>query len=70
MRLRQLHAALEVGADDYLISPFEADELRARLCLGARVIDVQPRLDDAQAASAQVQAMSATGGVSSSSTPE
>ena len=40
----QLDKALEAGADDYLITPFDADELRARLRVGARVIDLQSQV--------------------------
>lgn len=34
----------DAGADDYLIKPFDADELRARLNAGARIVDLQHRL--------------------------
>ena len=36
----QLADVLAAGADDYLISPFDADELRARLRVGARVLQL------------------------------
>src|SRR5580765_5972141 len=31
-------AGLEAGADEYLVKPFDAEELRARLKAGARII--------------------------------
>jgi DNA-binding response OmpR family regulator len=39
-----LVAGLDAGADDYLIKPFEADELRARVQVGLRVHRLQERL--------------------------
>lgn len=39
-------AGLEAGADEYLIKPFDAEELRARLKAGARIVDLQRRLTD------------------------
>jgi len=34
----------DAGADDFLIKPFDADELRGRLKAGARIVDLQQRL--------------------------
>ena len=39
-----LVAGLDAGADDYLIKPFESEELRARVQVGLRVHSLQERL--------------------------
>ena len=39
---------LEAGADDYVIKPFEAIELKARLLAGSRIIELQDQLLEAQ----------------------
>ncbi|MGE0862800.1 MAG: PleD family two-component system response regulator [Vicinamibacterales bacterium] len=38
-------AGFEAGADDYLIKPFDAGELRSRLKAGLRIVDLQQRLN-------------------------
>jgi len=37
-------AGLGAGADDYLVKPFNASELKARLAVGRRVIELQTAL--------------------------
>lgn len=37
-------AGLDSGADDYIIKPFDRDELRARLNVGLRMVELQQKL--------------------------
>jgi phosphoserine phosphatase RsbU/P len=37
-------AGLDAGADDYVVKPFDADELRARVAVGVRVLSLQEGL--------------------------
>jgi sigma-B regulation protein RsbU (phosphoserine phosphatase) len=37
-------AGFDAGVDDFLVKPFDADELRARLKAGARIVELQQRL--------------------------
>jgi DNA-binding response OmpR family regulator len=39
-------AGLDAGADDYVIKPFDAEELRARIAVGIRVLSLQGKLAD------------------------
>jgi diguanylate cyclase (GGDEF)-like protein len=41
---RDIVEGLEAGADDYLVKPFDAHELRARLNVGRRILDLQNQL--------------------------
>jgi phosphoserine phosphatase RsbU/P len=52
-------AGLEAGADDYIVKPFDADELLARLKVGQRVVALErslaKKVDDLEAALADVK---------------
>jgi phosphoserine phosphatase RsbU/P len=52
-------AGLDAGADDYVIKPFDPDELRARLAVGVRVLTLQQKLaervDELEAALSNVK---------------
>ncbi|MCK5339748.1 MAG: response regulator transcription factor, partial [Desulfobulbaceae bacterium] len=37
---------LEAGADDYIIKPYNNEELRARINVGKRILDLQDRLKE------------------------
>ena len=39
-------AGLDAGADDYIVKPFDPEELRARVQVGIRVLALQERLAD------------------------
>ena len=41
-----LVAGLDAGADDYMVKPFDTEELRARVQVGIRVVTLQERLAD------------------------
>jgi DNA-binding response OmpR family regulator len=40
--------AMEAGVDDYLVKPFDESELRARLLVGKRILDLQQELISAR----------------------
>ncbi len=43
---QEVARGLDAGADDFLIKPLEADELRARISAGARILDMQRELSE------------------------
>jgi len=43
-------AGLEAGADDYIVKPFNVEELRARVAVAARVVALQEKLTEQVAA--------------------
>jgi len=43
---KDIVAGLDAGADDYMVKPFDPDELRARIQVGVRVLTLQERLAD------------------------
>lgn len=45
---RDLLCAMEAGADDFLVKPFDARELKARLLAGKRILDLHEKLVLAQ----------------------
>ena len=55
----EIAAGLQAGADDYVIKPFDPDELRARLTVGQRVVELERALahkvTDLEAAIADVR---------------
>jgi two-component system, cell cycle response regulator len=45
---QNLLEAMEAGADDYLVKPFDEQELKARLLVGKRILDLQEELVSAR----------------------
>lgn len=43
---KDIVAGLDAGADDYLVKPFDAGELWARIGVGKRILDLQNRLSE------------------------
>jgi len=45
-RREDIVSGLEAGADDYIIKPFDREELRARVQVGRRVVELQGALEE------------------------
>jgi len=44
--VREIVKGIEAGADDYLTKPYDRDELRVRVQVGARIIELQTKLSE------------------------